>query len=326
MADSVSMKVSVVVCTYAMDRYDAFSAAVESVLTQTYDPIELVVVVDGNANLYDRVVEDFGSADERGVASVVLHDNDENRGISYSRTKGGELASGEVVAFIDDDAVAEPDWVEQLVNVYEETDAVAVGGDVRPDWQTKRPPFFPEEFYWLVGCVEPGFAADGDEVRNTYGSNISYRRAVFLEAGGYDTHTGRRGDKHIQAHEAPLGIRIRELTGQGVIYSDDAVVRHKLFDYRGQFQWLVFRSFWQGYSKRVMDLLYSGEDGNEADFLRFLFFDRVPRRLKGLVTRPSVAAVLQLLTIFVFTGTVGLGYLYALVTPRLLEKVETAED
>jgi glycosyltransferase involved in cell wall biosynthesis len=315
------MQVSVVVCTYAMERYEAFSEAVESVLAQTHEPLEVVLVVDGNPDVYDQVQEDFCSHE-----NVVCHNNDQNRGISYSRTKGAELASGEIVAMLDDDAVAHDDWIAELVAVYEDTDAVAVGGDVRPDWQTERPDFFPAEFYWLVGCVEPGFADHMEEVRNTYGSNISFRRDAFLEAGGYDTHTGRRGDKHIQAHEAPVCIRIRDLTGKGVIYTDDAVVEHKLFDYRGDFDWLVFRSFWQGYSKRVMDLLYPGEDGDESDYLRLLFLDRVPRRLEGLVTKPSVAAVLQILAIVVFTGAVGLGYLYALLTPGLLERVETVEE
>jgi glycosyltransferase involved in cell wall biosynthesis len=314
------MKVSVVVCTYAMERYEAFSETVESVLDQTHKPVEIVLVVDGNDLVYERVQADFCSQE-----NIICHNNDENHGISYSRTKGAELASGEVVAMIDDDAVASDDWIEQLVAVYEDTDAVAVAGDVRPDWQTDRPAFFPAEFYWLVGCVEPGFAADGDEVRNGYGSNISYRRDIFLSAGGYDTHTGRRGDKHIQAHEAPVCIRIRELTGKGVVYTEGAVVDHKLFDYRGEFQWLVFRSFWQGYSKRVMDLLYPGEESDETDYLRYLFLDRVPRRLKGLVTKPSAAAVLQILSIIIFTGAVGLGYLSALATPGLIEKVETVK-
>ncbi|MFB6107494.1 MAG: glucosyl-dolichyl phosphate glucuronosyltransferase [Haloplanus sp.] len=315
------MKASVVVCTYSMDRYDSFSETVESVLDQRYDPLEVVLVVDGNEAVYERVRADFC-----GLDGVVCHCNEENRGISYSRTKGAELASGDVVAMIDDDAVAHEDWIRRLVDVYEATDAVAVGGDVRPDWQTTRPAWFPAEFYWLVGCVEPGFATDGEEVRNTYGSNISYRRDVFLEAGGYDTHTGRRGDKHIQAHEAPVCIRIAEETGKGVVYADDAVVDHKLFDYRGEFRWLVARSFWQGYSKRVMDLLYPDNAGDKNDYLAYLLAERVPGRLKGLTTNPSVAAVLQILVIFVFTGAVGLGYLYALVTPGLLEKVQTVEE
>jgi GT2 family glycosyltransferase len=230
------------------------------------------------------------------------------------------LASGEIVAFIDDDGVAENDWITNLVDVYEETDAVAVGGDVRPNWQDKRPDFFPEEFYWLVGVVEPGFAEDGEEVRNTYGSNISYRREAFLKVGGYDTNTGRKGDKHIQAHEAPVGIRLLEEFGQGMVYTQDAVVYHTLFEYRGEFRWLLFRSFWQGYSKRIMDTLYPEAPDAKGEYLWWLFTERVPRRLHGLVLSPSVAAVKQLTAITAFTAAVGLGYLYGIATSNITEE------
>ncbi|AXG07704.1 glycosyltransferase family 2 protein [Haloplanus rubicundus] len=309
------MQVSVVVCTYAMERYEAFTEAVESVLAQTHEPLEVVLVVDGNPDVYDRVREDFC-----GRENVVCHCNEENRGISYSRTKGAELASGDIVAMLDDDAVAEPDWIERLVDVYEDTDAVAVGGDVRPDWQTERPDFFPAEFYWLVGCVEPGFAEDGEEVRNTYGSNISYRREAFLAVGGYDPNTGRKGDKHLQAHEAPVGIRLLEEYGRGMVFTEDAIVHHKLFDYRGDFQWLVFRSFWQGYSKRVMDLLYPDAPDDKGAYLRQLLTYFVPGRLRRLIRSPSTIEAKQVLSIFVFTAAVGLGYLYAMLTPNVVEK------
>jgi glycosyltransferase involved in cell wall biosynthesis len=309
------MNVSIVVCTYAMERYGPFSEAVESVLAQTYDDLEVVLVVDGNEAVYDRVRADFCD-DER----VVCHCNDENRGISYSRTKGAELASGEIVAFIDDDATARPDWVENLVRVYEETDAIAVGGDVRPDWQVERPSFFPEEFYWLVGVVEPGFADHMEEVRNTYGSNISYRREQFLEVGGYDPNTGRKGDKHLQAHEAPVGIRLLEEYGQGMLYVEDAVVDHKLFDYRGEFSWLVSRAFWQGYSKRVMDVLYPDAPDTKSQYLQRLITRRIPGRIRRLVQSPSLPEVAQLASILIFTGAVGIGYLYGILTPNLLEK------
>jgi glycosyltransferase involved in cell wall biosynthesis len=58
------------------------------------------------------VESDFGREKD-----VIVHKNDENQGISYRRTKSAELASGEVVAFIDDDATAELDWVQRLVGV-----------------------------------------------------------------------------------------------------------------------------------------------------------------------------------------------------------------
>jgi len=309
------MDVSVVICTYSMDRYDIFSDCVESVLAQTYDPLEVVIVVDGNPEVFDRVRSDFGHHD-----NLALHNNDQNLGISYSRTKGAELASGEVVAFIDDDGIAEPDWIETLVETYESTDAVAVGGYVAPDWVTEKPDFFPEEFYWLVGCTERGFAEDGEEVRNTYGSNISYKRSVFLDVGGYDVNTGRKGDRHIQAHEAPVGIRIREVYGKGVVYVEDAVVNHKLFAYRGKFRWLVFRSFWQGFSKRVMELLYPGAQGNESAFLKDLFVRALPSRVKRAVVEKSTKPIQEAVAIVVFTSAVGLGYLYGLTKRDVLRE------
>ena len=67
------MKGSVVVCTYTMDRYDVFTEAVESALAQTYDPIEVVLVIDGNPEVYEKAVEDFGKFE-----NVVIPDNDEN--------------------------------------------------------------------------------------------------------------------------------------------------------------------------------------------------------------------------------------------------------
>lgn len=302
------MEVSVVICTYSTERYPVFSTAVRSVLQQEYDPLEVVLVIDGNESVFRRAVDDFG--DEPGVS---IHNNERNRGISYSRTRGAELATGEVVAFIDDDAAAEPDWIGELVRVYEETDAVAVGGQVVPRWRSGKPSFFPEEFYWLVGCDERGFGEHMEELRNTYGSNISYKRDLFLSVGGYDEKTGRKGDRHIQAHEAPVGIRIRSETGRGVIYNKRAVVHHTLFEYRGDFRWLLGRSFWQGYSKYIMTRIVPDTQGNERDFLRRVFLRYVPDRIGRLARTRSPAELKQLVAIFLFTGAVALGYLYASV-------------
>lgn len=309
------MEVSVVICGYTLERTEVFLECIESVLAQTYEPIEVVVVIDGNPELASIVYDAFGD-----LESVFIVENKANRGISYSRTRGGKEASGDIIAFIDDDAVAEPDWIEQLVEVYEETDAIAVGGYVAPNWLEGKPFFFPEEFYWLVGCTERGFASDGEEVRNTYGSNISYRREAFLAVDGYDVNTGRKGDRHVQAHEAPVGIRLLREYGRGMIYVEDAVVQHTLFAYRGDFWWLVKRSFWQGYSKRVMDVLYPDTYGNEGAYLRGLVVEHLPRRVKNGVRRPSVAAWAQILTICLFTATVGLGYLYGLTKRDLLRE------
>ena len=105
-----------------------------------------------------------------------------------------------------------------------------------------------------------------------------------------------------------------------MVFTEDAVVHHKLFDYRGEFGWLVSRSFWQGYSKRVMDLLYPDAEDNKSAYLEQLLTRFVPKRMKNLVRSPSVNQFLQLIAIFTFTAAVGLGYAYGTVTPNVVEK------
>lgn len=304
-----NMRVSVIICGYTMDRFEVITAAIDSVLAQTHRPLEVIIIIDGNFNLYDRISTIYCDK-----PAIHIELNDQNRGISYSRTRGAELATGEVVAFIDDDAVAEPNWIAEHVRVYEESDAVAVAGPVVPMWTETEPRWFPSEFYWLVGCTEPGFAEDGDEIRNGYGSNVSYLREVFLEVGGYDVNTGRKGDRHIQAHEAPVGIKLRDRCNKSVIFKVDAKVHHRLFMYRGRFTWLLRRSFWQGYSKRLMQRLYTHNQENEREFALGVILHGIPRRMQATVRDKSITPLLQICTSIIFIIAAIIGFIYAVVS------------
>jgi glycosyltransferase involved in cell wall biosynthesis len=300
------VRVSVILCTYSLDMYEHFREAAESVLSQSYDDLELVVVVDGTEVVHERVIEDYGDHDD-----VVVHCNEENVGLLESRNTGAELASGDVVAFIDDDAVADNEWVAALIDGYEEQDALAVGGKMVPDWVASKPRFLPDEFYWLVGVTHRGFADGPGWVRNTFGSNISFEMDVFLELGGFDTEIGgRKGDANLQGGETELCARLTAEYGEEVWYNPDAIVAHKVFDYRTELWWLIDRAFWQGYSKRAMETLVPESGGEEGEFLGQLVTESVPGRVKGLVRSPSAAAVEQLVMLLVFTGCVGGGYLY----------------
>lgn len=300
------MRVSIVLCTYSIDMYEHFREAAESVLSQSYNDVELVVVVDGTDEVHERVVEDYGDCED-----LVIHCNEENVGLLESRNTGAELGSGDVVAFIDDDAVADEEWVAELVESYEEQDALAVGGKMVGEWIAGKPSFLPEEFYWLVGVTHRGFADGSGCVRNTFGSNISFDREVFLELDGFDTDIGgRQGDANLQGGETELCARLDSEYDERVWYNPDAVVAHKVFEYRRKFWWLVDRAFWQGYSKRAMETLVPESGGEEGEFLRDLVSEFVPNRVRGLIRSPSLVAVLQLVMLFVFTGCVGGGYVY----------------
>jgi len=292
--------------------YDHFQEAVESVLDQSYDDVEVVLVSDGDKSVYQQMHSDYGDRD-----NTVVSRTNENVGISAARNHGIEQATGDIVAQIDDDAIADSEWIRELVRIYESTDAVAVGGKMTPEWVAGKPNFLPEEFYWLIGVTHRGFAEPGEEVRNTFGSNISFRRDVIEELGGFDPHVGRKGEAEIQAHESELGTRLQLEFGRGVVYNPDARVAHKVFDYRTEPLWLIKRAFWQGYSKRALETLLPDAGTNEeSEFLSFLMFDSVPTRIRRFLTTGSFAAVRQLLWLVLLTGLVGLGYLYGITKWR----------
>jgi hypothetical protein len=157
-----------------------------------------------------------------------------------------------------------------------------------------------------------GFADGSGEVRNTFGSNISFRTSVFEELGGFDANIGgRKGDKNLQGGETELCARMQQEYGHGVWYDPEAEVAHKVFDYRTKLWWLIDRAFWQGYSKRAMESFVDDEGGEERTFLTALINDSIPTRVRRLIQEPSVPALLQFLSLFQFTAVVGFGYTYA---------------
>ena len=140
---------SVIICTYTEDRWDDLVKAVESVRCQSLHPKEIIVVVDHNPGLLEHVRANF-----RGVLAL------ENRGMpgaSEARNSGVMEATGKFVAFLDDDAVAAPDWLEQLYSGYDHANVLGVGGEIEPVWPSARPRWFPDEFNWVIGATYRGF-------------------------------------------------------------------------------------------------------------------------------------------------------------------------
>ena len=283
--------VSIIICTHK--RYEDLKEAVASLSVQTYRDFEIIVVVDGNRELYDRI--SMG-----GVDKVIL--NEENLGLSESRNRGIKEGKGDIIAFFDDDAIADRNWLEELMKMYEERGAIAAGGKLVPLWIAKEPGFLPEEYYWLIGATHKGFADGVGEVRNTFGSNISFRADVIKALGGFRGEMGVRGKGLLQGEETEFCERMKNVFGHGVMYNPDAVVYHKIFPERLKIGFLLRRAFWQGYSKRMMkEMGYSM--GEEKQFATSLFGSVVERTKER-----SLVAYEQLMFLLILTFTVGLGY------------------
>ena len=172
--------VSVVICAYTEARWNALLAAVQSAIMQTHPAQEIILVIDHNPALFERVQPVFAGLD------LTIIENKFGRGIAGARNSGILAASGTVVAFLDDDAVAYPDWVANMLESYRNPQVLGVGGAIEPLWETDRPNWFPTEFYWVVGCSYRGMPLEAQPVRNLIGANMSFRRAVFEQVGYFE--------------------------------------------------------------------------------------------------------------------------------------------
>ncbi|MGW1319082.1 glycosyltransferase family 2 protein [Streptomyces sp. NPDC002426] len=254
---------SVVICVYTEERWQDILDAVASVRAQSLPAGEILLVVDHNPALLRRLTEEFG--DGPGVRVLA---NAGPRGLSAGRNTGIAAARGAVVAFLDDDAVAEPDWLRRLDQGYDDPEVMAVGGRTLPSWASgRRPVWFPEEFDWVVGCSYRGLPPGRARVRNVLGGNASFRRTAFDAAGGFATGIGRDGDKRpLGGEETELCIRLSRALPHAVLLIDDrAVIRHKVPGARERFGYFRTRTYAEGLSKALVARSVGAGRGLESE-------------------------------------------------------------
>lgn len=234
--------VTVVICTYTEDRWANLLDVIESVRAQTVSPQEILLVIDHNVDLYERLLV--------VVDDVTVVQNTGPQGLSGARNTGVGLADTDIVAFLDDDAEAAPDWLELLLALYDDPDVLAVGGRVEPIWETGRPGYFGEELDWIVGCSHLGMPRVACEVRNVIGANMSFRLDVLRQVGGFNHALGRQGAVPLGCEETEICIRSKMGSpGSRIVYEPAAVVRHHVPASRGTFRYMLSRSWSEGLSK-----------------------------------------------------------------------------
>jgi hypothetical protein len=253
--------VSVVVCTHDLARLEMLTASLESVRAQTVRPEEVVVVGDGCAELAAVLRERAGP--ERIVAL------DGNRGLSAARNAGVEQVPSRWVAFLDDDATADPRWLEWLAEAGEATGAVGSGGWSVPRFVGKEPGWFPPELLWTVGCSYEGLPTERAVVRNVFGGCAMFLTQALRGAGGFDVGLGRMGSGGQGGEEAEFCLRIAEQDpGTCFVHEPRAVVRHCVPPERGRIRYVMRRCFAEGRSKgRVARLRGRGALSSESSFV-----------------------------------------------------------
>ena len=312
------MNTAVIVCVYTEERWDLIAQVLRSLRSQTLQASEVLVVVDHNDALYERLASHLL---DTAMTETKLVRNGLSPGLSGARNTGLAMTQADVVAFIDDDAEADVNWLSRLTEGFDDRLVVGVGGAILPVWPSERPVWFPQEFDWVVGCTYRGMPTARSEVRNPIGANMAFRREPLASIGGFDATVGRIGASGQGCEETTAAIRLRDLNPEyRVVYEPTALVYHHVETRRTSWRYFRQRCYAEGRSKAQVARLTSSERAlaTERSYVRRVLPQAVGASLYGAAKhRNPVAAGTAAAVIAGLTFTC-IGYLTAMHGPSRL--------
>jgi GT2 family glycosyltransferase len=238
--------ISVIICAYTEERWDFTLEAIESARNQSLRPAEILVVIDHNSKLEERL--------RRHDPTLCVLKNGEQKGLAGGRNTGIAASRGEFVAFLDDDACADPEWLSSMAGNMNRTEVIGVGSRVDPWWIGARPAWFPDEFLWVVGCSYRGLPQSRQAVRNVLGGGMLVRRSVFEHVGGFSHSLGRSSaNTLLSCEETEFCVRAQaKLAGTVLLYEPNAYIRHRVSAKRLTLSYLWRRCYAEGISKAIV--------------------------------------------------------------------------
>ncbi|MFC2162160.1 glycosyltransferase [Candidatus Altiarchaeota archaeon] len=262
--------VSVVVPTY--NRGPLLNECLDSLFGQDYpkDKYEVIIVNDGSADDTEDILTEYEQrADDR-----YMHFRQENKGVSAARNLGIQNSQGEIVCFTDDDCIADPDWITNIVCEYDSMDVGGVGGRIKGFKPTRL----------IERYIEKNRLLDQEVFIDLFltGANSSYRRDLLGEIRGYDIHFHKVG-----GDDTDIGLRVK-LAGKTLKYARNAQVFHK---HRTTVMGLVkqFHSYGRGYARMHKKYTSHFDPGKRVKY----FISRIMKRCLAVFIRPFKAVTAQ---------------------------------
>jgi GT2 family glycosyltransferase len=305
--------VSVIVCAYTERRWDDLLAAHASLAAQTRRPDQIVLVVDHNDALLRRA--------RAALPGITVTANAGPPGLSAARNTGVGVATGEVLLFLDDDAVADSFWVQRMLEPFADPEVLGVGGWADPRWEPPgRPAWFPEPFLWVVGCSYEGLPTSTADVRNPLGCAMGFRRSAFDLVGGFSGLVGRIGGRPAGCEETEFAIRVLQAKpGARVVHNPLARVAHHVTPDRARLSYFLRRCYHEGQSKAVLSAGLGPRDSlaAEREYVRRVLPRAATRGMRRSLATGRPAGVASSLAILGGFGATAWGYGWARVRQRV---------
>ena len=271
--------ITAAICTY--NRYDLLPKAIDSVLEQTLTNDYRVMVVDNSpANPRGKELEaEFQSSPK------LTYRIEPTPGISNARNVAARECGTELIAYLDDDAIASETWLSEVCAAFDlfGDKAAVVGGRIDPIWSAPRPHWLPDEMLGLLTVLDWGGQCRPLGPKEwVAGANISFRVTPLLEIGGFQTNLGRLGAGHVLLSSEETQV-VEALTGRGhdVIWAPHAKVSHLVDKRRLERKWLRSRTAWQAVSDFIRDADQAVEKQPAYWNALRRYFNALPPRLRN---------------------------------------------
>ena len=236
-------KLSIIICTYNRDRY--LGDVLNSLTSQTADnSVFEVIVIDNNSK--DNTANICKSFAKENPLVDFKYEFEGKQGLSSARNKGIIVSNSDLIVYIDDDAIAEDDFVENLVLEFENhPDFDAMGGKVLPIYPDgKEPRWMSSYIQRLVSKVDDGDKTMEFKKKYPVGCNMAFRKEIFKNIGGFNEDlTLRSDDKFIFQKVRNAGLK--------TLYVPNVVVHHNIEAFRLEYDFIKNLSKLNGQTDRI---------------------------------------------------------------------------
>ncbi len=243
----MQIQISAIVCTYNRSNY--LKRTLKSLIKQSLDNqvYEIIVVDNASTDNTKKMVSEYSRINFK-------YSYESKLALSIARNTGLEKAKGKYVAYIDDDAIADEYWLQNILSSFKkEKNVGCIGGRVKPIWESKKPVWLDYNLYPFLSLLDKGKKRYiFSESEWFSGTNMAFRKDLLRKIGGFPVHLGRKGNYLLSGEEVYVKQKIENL-GYLALYNPEALVHHSIPGSRLAKQWFIGRLFWQGVTNAVME-------------------------------------------------------------------------
>ena len=227
-------EVSIVICSFK--HVDLLRGAVKSLIDQTASPECYEVIIVDNDPTPNKAFQNI--VEEASQIISIRYVHEKKSGLSQARNKGGKIATGDYICYLDDDAKANPEYIASLIDIIQEVSPDLCGGPHFPFYLSPKPEWFLDRYGMDSKGKSPRYLQSNEYI---CGLNMVLKRSLLEDLDWFNTELGQVGYKRIGGEDTYIQIKARQKYPNLKLYYDPRLCVHHLVPSRKMILWRHLR-------------------------------------------------------------------------------------